>query len=403
MTGRDLLDAIGYVDEELLERCQKKEGITTKNKIFWFWYSRKYVSIAACACLMVILSFTYWQYNFSGVDDTFVNEDTQEMTASSDASQPEEMEHLLKADDQNGTDSVQADDQNGTDSVQAGDSSNKTDSDLEGNTLNEADQDLQAGSKYDSPDDDYQPGAGVLADTPSGTENGTNTAPEIPDDTPKGNDPATDNPDNISLDYSQGIKIEVVKKIPRENSQPTGTKGPGGISKPAGVVSAKKILAGNTVIVRGTVKKIQHFHATGEKLDVYFSVVSIKVKEIYRADGKGNPQKGTICKVYLPESTDSARSETSIFGQLAKGREAILMPDIADSKAGIRKKGNFLAFLDVSDYYFDEKTAESHVFLKTKTKILYDTKIYNISYDGKKITLDDVGKYIRKMLKGGIL
>ncbi len=38
-------------------------------------------------------------------------------------------------------------------------------------------------------------------------------------------------------------------------------------------------------------------------------------------------------------------------------------------------------------------------FFKTKSGVLYDTKIYNIPYSGKKATLDDIGEYLKKMLK----
>ena len=44
MTGKDLLDAIGSVDESLLERCQQTEQLTAKKHILWYWYRKKYIS-----------------------------------------------------------------------------------------------------------------------------------------------------------------------------------------------------------------------------------------------------------------------------------------------------------------------------------------------------------------------
>lgn len=419
MTGKDLLDAIGAVDEELLEHCQKTEQITAKNKISWFWHDRKYVSIAACACLLCIciLGITYWQYNFSGVGDTLMSGESQGMIASTDTYRSETAQRLPETDERDGTDNAQK-----------GNISNGTDADLAEDTRNETDQNSKE-SSIGSLNDNYQLNAGVLPDkgTSSGME-GVEPTPKESESTnilaSKEDKPAkVDETGGVPPNYSQGIKIKVVKKIPEVNSHPSEAsqpgenpnpsagdqpaKGPkpseaeqtGGISKPAGVISAKNIFAQNTVVFRGTVKKIQHFHATGMGIDVYFSVVSVKVKEAYRADGKENPQKGKTCKVYLPAPTNSSGSGNRISDKLAKGSEVVLMPYIADTETGIRKNGNFFAFLDVSDYYFDAKSTESHLFLKTKTGVLYDTKIYDIPYTGKKVTLDDVGNYIRKMFE----
>ena len=396
MTGKDLLDAIGAVDEELLEHCQKTEQITAKNKILWFWYGRKYVSIAACLLIISILGITYWKYNFSGVGGISVNEDTQEMTASSDTCHPKSADRRPVTDDLDGTNSAQAEN-----------NAKETDVGLAEDTSNETDQDSKASNN--------QPNAGTFPDTDNSSDTEkivpTPKEPESTEILASNDDKAAkaDETNNIPPNHSRNIKIEAVKKIPEVDSKPAEgeqqvdgeqqTESPtNGIARPALIQmpSAKNILAEKTVILRGTVKKIQHFHATGGKIDVYFSVVSVKVKEAYRKDGKGNPKKGKVCKLYLP---DSVSSENRILEKLTKGKEVILMPYIADAKTGIRKKGNFFAFLDVSDYYFDAETAESHLFLKTNSGVLYDTNIYDIPYSGKKVTLNDVGNYIRKMLR----
>ena len=385
MTGRDLLDAIGYVDENLLEHCQQTEQITARNGISQFWYGKTYVSIAACACLLLIciLGVTSWQFNFSGLGDAVVKGNTSGMTASLDIDRPEETERLPKIEIQDGTDSGLAED-----------------------TLNETRQESTTSSMDGMTNDDYQPAADDLPDTDisSGTKSGVDTSPKDYGNTDDLPEPDTkivkvDETDNVMPKYSQGIKIESVGKIPKGNPPSEGNLHPEGTRKPAQGKPAKKILAGNTVVIRGTVKKIQHFHATGGELDVYFSVVSLKVKEVYRADGKGSPQKGRICKVYLPATMDSPRQENSILGKLAKGSEVIMMPYIADAKTGIRNKENFFAFGDVSDYYFEDRTADSYLFLKTKAGVLYNTKDYNIPHTGKKVTLNDVGSYLKKMLK----
>lgn len=408
MTGQDLLDAIGYVDEELLEHCQEAQQNTAKSKISWFWYGRKYASIAACACLFLIfiLGITYWQYNLSGVGDSLLNEEARRITALLDVQRPEETTFLQGSEDEGGADSART-----------GNSSNGTDSSPQENSPDEVAQDLKAGSIYDTanqaggnrlPDADESYGREGHGGGMAGESGNTDISPSA--DTQIAKIDGTDIPG-----YSKGIEIQEVKAIPdrepqqksqpeepmqpEEPSQPDESLQPDETVKPDEVVSVKKILAEDTTIIRGTVKKVQYFHAFGRQIDVYFSVVFLKVKEVYRADGKGGPKKGSICKVCLPDINDAVHTDTTILNRLKKGREAVIMPYIADTKTGIHNAGEFFAFSDVAEYYFDAKTAESHIFLKTKTGIRYNTKIYDIPHNGKKVTLDDVGSFIRNELK----
>lgn len=396
MTGKDLLDAIGYVDESLLERCQRTEQIERKKKISWCRCSKKYLSLAACAGLVIIsvLGITAWQYNFSGVGDTLVHKGPEGIIVSSNVHHPEEEERLPKADDKAGADNVPA-----------ADCSNGAASDSAEDTLKETDQEPTAG-RFGLSNGDYQSDLPILpdTDTSSGTNSGVDNTPKGSEDTdilPPTADKLSkaDETGDVSPKYSQGITIETVKEIPQGNPSSEPNVQPGEPNQPDEIPSVKKILTENTVIIRGTVKKIQHFHAMGGQIDVYFSVVSLKVKDAYRADGKGSPQKGKICKIYLPAAKDAVHPDSSILGKFTKGSEAIVMPYIADAKTGIHKKGKFFAFLDVSDYYFESETAESHVFLKTKTNVLYDTRIYEIPHSGKKVTLDDIENYLKKNLK----
>lgn len=385
MTGKDLLDAVGYVDERLLERCQQREQtksenqISYRNKIFWFWYEKKYISIVFYTCLLVvfILGIAYWQYDFGNIGESLVNGSFQGITASLDIDRSQNTQRLPKADKQN-----------------------NTDSNLTEDTQNEP----EINNSSHLLDDSYQPDSGSLPDI-----NDSSDQESVLDATPNSGNadmlPSSDtqiakdnNTDNISLNYSYGIKIETVKEIPERKPPSETSSPPSEPISPEEIPSVKRILAGNTAIIRGTVKKIRHLHVSDKELDIYFSVVSLKVKEVYRPDRKGNPQKGSICKILLPDTKASSYFESSILGKIVKGSEAIMMPYIADSQTGIRKKGTFFAYIDVSDYYFDETTAESHLFLKTKTGVLYDTKIYNIHYSGKKATLDDIGEYLKKML-----
>lgn len=384
MTGKDLLDAVGYVDESLLERCQQKEQIPSENQITcWnkiFWYGKKHISIAFCTCLLVvfIVGIAYWQYDFGNIGDSLVHGSFQGITASLDIDRPQNTQRQPKADKQNDT----------------------------GNHLTEDTQnEPEPNNNAHLSDNSYQPDSGSPPDINDSsdqksaldtTPNSGNTDMLPSSDT---HIAKVDDTANVSLNYSYGIKIETVKEIP-ERKPPSETPAPPSEPiNPEEIPSVKRILADNTAIIRGIVKKIQHFHVSGKELDIYFSVVSLKVKEVYRPDGKGNPQKGSICKILLPDTKASSHFESSILGKIVKGNEAIMMPYIADAQTGIRKKGTFFAYIDVSDYYFDEKTAESHLFLKTKTGVLYDTKIYDIPYSGKKATLDDIGEYLKKMLK----
>lgn len=391
MTGKDLLDAIGTVDESLLEHCQEAQQNTAKSKILCFGYGRKYVSIAACACmfLVFILGITYWQHNVSGAGDSLLNEEARRITAMLDVRRPEETTFLQGSEEQGGADSAQTKN-----------SSNEIDSSPQEKYPDEVDRNLKAGSIYDTAN---QAGDNILPDT-----NKSNTDISPSSDTQIAKIDGTDVPG-----YSKGIEIREVKEIPErepqpepqpeaqpeETSQPDESLQPDEIVKPEEVVSVKKILAENTIIIRGTVKRIQHFHAFGRQIDVYFSVVFLKVKEVFRTDGKGGPKKGSICKIYLPDINDSVYSDTAMLKKLKKGREAVIMPYIVDEKTGIHNGGDFFAFSDVAEYYFDAETAESHIFLKTKTGIRYNTKIYDIPHNGKKVTLDDVGSFIRNELK----
>lgn len=389
MTGRDLLDAIGYVDESLLERCQQAEQVTEATQCFWLWCRKKYVSIAACVCLLAlfILGVAYWRHNFPSVDGT----GRREMTATLDTRRLEGTGQLPQTGSQDKTDSSLGDD------ARKGTSKGQEESDID-----------------NAPDDNCLAKDGSLPDTdlPSGVESrgdGTKADSGNPGSMPSQDNPGSlpsqdnqiakiDEKGDAAQEYSQGIKIKAVKEIPQWKL-PGGTTHPEGANKkPSKTNPLKKILAGKTPIIRGTVRKIQHFHAAGEKIDVYFSVVSLNVKEVYRADGKGNPQEGETCSIYLPYVKGSLQNGSSILGKLAKGSEVIVMPYIADSQTGIRKESEFFAFLDVADYYFKEKTAESQLFLKTKTKALYNEKAYDIPYSGKKVTLDDVGDYIKGLL-----
>lgn len=397
MTGRDLLDAIGYVDESLVERCQKTEQIVEKSKIAWSWYSQMYVTLAVCAGVLIIsiLAFTYGQYNFSGEGGIVAHKVTEEIMVSSNACYPEETEHLPKTDTKDGSDSAQT-----------GSISNGTAIDTAENTLNETDQELTADVIFGTGNDDYPSDSTVLPDTGISPDmksradiapkdfGNTDITPSTADKIAK-----NDKKGSVSKNYSQGIRIESVTDIPKENPPSGDSLQPGSTIQTDEIPSVEKILARNTVIIRGTVKKIRHFHAKGGQLDVYFSVVSLKVKDVYRADGKGSPQKGKICKIYLPDTNAEAHSGSSILRKLTTGSEAIIMPYIANAKTGIHKKGKFLAILDVSDYYFNAQTAESHIFLKTRTNILYDDRIYDIPYTSKKVTLNDIGNYLNKLLK----
>lgn len=388
MTGKDLLDAIGYVDEELLEHCQKTEQKAEKTKIFWIWRNKKFVPIHACVCLLIllILGFTYRQHHFSGADDTLPDENAKKMEVSLETDSSGKTKRPPGTEEDSKTN-------------RAGNIPKGTDDSPKEEGLDETDQNAKEDSSFALPDADKQSNSGILPDTDHapGTEGGTDPATEDPGNPQMPT--SADKIDDISPGYSRGIDIESVKKIPQENINKNDPEHPDDILNPQNIPSAKKILAENTVIIRGTVKKIQHYHATGGKINVYFSVVAIKVKEVYRGDKKGNPQKNTICKIYLPHSKNSTQSWKRMLSQLTEGNEAIIMPHIADAKTGIRKKENFFAFLDVADYYMDAKTAESHIFLKKKSGVLYDTRIYNIPYTGKKITLDDVADYLKNQIK----
>ena len=383
MTGKDLLDAIGSVDESLLERCQQTEQLTAKNHILWYWYRKKYISIATCACLLLLstVGVTYWRSDFFSVSDTVVNGNTPGITALSDVYQPEEPERFPRQEKQDGTDS-----------------------DVAKDTVNETRQDSSSSSINGTINDNYPADDLPDTDISSGTKSGVETTPKNSENTDTLQSPneqitKVDETDSITPNYSQGIEIEPVKEVPKGAPSSEETVQPEGMHKPAKGGAVKSILKKNTIIIRGTVKNIQHFHATGGELDIYFSVVSLRVKEVDRADGKGTPQKGKICKVYLPAAKDSPRQERSILGKLTKGSEVIMLPYIAEAKTGIRNKKNFFAYKDVSDYYFDTKTAESQLFLKTKTGVLYNTKVYDIPHTGKRVTLNDVGNYLKKMLK----
>ncbi len=384
MTGRDLLDAIGYVDENLLEHCQQTEQKTARNGVSWSWYGKKHVSLAACACLflIVILGLTFRQSDFYGVGDMAVKGNTQSMTASIGIYSSEERERLPKTE-----------------------TKDEADSGSTGDNFHETGQESETSSVNGETEDTYQPAAVGLPDTdiPTGAKSGADTTPKESGNTDIPPSPDTqlakvDETDNIIKNYSQGVKIEAIKEIPKGDPSSGELVQPETL-QPAKGISAKKILAEHTVIMRGTVKQVRYFHATGGELDVYFSIVSLKVKEVYRADGSGNPQKGSICKVYLPGTKGSFHSESSVLGKLAKGSEVILLPFIADEKTGIHNKENFFAFWDVSDYYFQAKTADSHIFLKTKAGVLYNPRVYDIPYTGKRVTLNDVGNYLKKMIK----
>lgn len=395
MTGKDLLDAIGYVDQSLLEHCQGAEPNTTKNNILWIWHKRKYVSIAACACLFLafILGITYWQYHISSIGDGLLHGDACVMTALLDNCHPERLTPVQEAKVQDGKDSTKKEKR-----------SNGIDSGSGEKDQNKISQDSKSGDIYNAGN---QPGSDITPD--SEKSYGGEGIDAVPGDL--GNADISEAPDTViakidktgMTDYSQGITIRAVTEFPDREPQPQPEEpsppNSDGIKHPDGIVLARKIFAENTAIVRGTVKRIQHYHASGGKIDVYFSVVSLKVKEVYRTDGKGGPKKGSICKVYLPDTRNSVRTDTAILRKLKKEREAVIMPYIADAKTGIRSGKNFFAFSDVADYYFDAKTADSHLFLKTRTDVLYNTKIYDIPYSGKKVNLKDVEAYIRNMLK----
>lgn len=387
MTGKDLLDAVGAVDEELLEHCQELGKITAKDKILWFWHDRKHVSIAACVCMLsiCILGGTCLRYNFSGAGGVLTNEAARGMDARSETKQPLP----------------------GTGGDLAKDTANETEQDSkEGSMGLPRDQDWPSADVFADDSSDMEgaeakpkesDGADIVAsedNKPSQADETGNAEPPQADGTGNAGPPQADETGNAAPNYSKGITIEAVNKIAAGSLRPP-EETPGA----AEWSSAKEILAQNTVIVRGTVKKIRRFRAKGGRIDVCFSVVSVKIKETYRADGKGNPQKGKTYKVYLPDSWQAGSFGNSISKQFAKGSEVVLMPYVADAKTGIRKKGKFFAFLDVSDYYFDAKAAESHIFLKTKTGVLYDTRVYDIPHAGKKVTMGDIGNYIKKMLK----
>lgn len=96
-----------------LDRCQQKEQTKSENqifcwnKIFWFWYGKKHISIAFCTCLLVvfIVGIAYWQYDFGNVGDSLVHGSFQGITASLDIDRPQKTQRLPKADKQNNTDS----------------------------------------------------------------------------------------------------------------------------------------------------------------------------------------------------------------------------------------------------------------------------------------------------------
>lgn len=393
MTGKDLLDAIGAVDEDLLEQCLEAEPGKAENNILWFWYGRRYVSIAAFACLFLafIFGITYWQYHVSSAGDSLWNSDARIMTALLDNCCLGDITVLPETAPREGMDGAQ----NGADSTQKGKRSNEIDSGPDEEAQNQIMYNAANQSDANVTDDKESYGREGIDDTPG--DSGNTDAPSSSDTTIAKIDRSG------TTDYSKGISIREVSEIPDKEPQPQPEEpsqpNSDGIKHPDEVVVAKNILAENTAIVRGTIKRIQYYHASGGQMDVYFSVVSLKVKEVYRADGRGNPKKGSICKIYLPDMKNSVSSDTSILRKLKIGREAVLMPYIADAKTGIRSGEDFFAFSDVAEYYFEAENAESHLFLQTKTGVYYNTRIYDIPYSGKKVTLDDVGSYIRNMLK----
>ncbi len=217
MTGKDLLDAIGSVDESLLERCQQTEQLTAKNHILWYWYRKKYISIAACACLLLLstVGVTYWRSDFFSVSDTVVNGNTPGITTLSDVYQPEEPERFPRQEKQDGTDS-----------------------DVAKDTVNETRQDSSSSSINGTINDNYPADDLPDTDISSGTKSGVETTPKNSENTDTLQSPneqitKVDETDSITPNYSQGIEIEPVKEVPKGAPSSEETVQPEGMHKPA--------------------------------------------------------------------------------------------------------------------------------------------------------------------------
>lgn len=188
------------------------------------------------------------------------------------------------------------------------------------------------------------------------------------------------------LTYSKEVNVQKLQEFPANAVNPKAQ---------IDLVSRdfQSVFNDDTDIFRGIVQKLDYYKETGKFDEVYFTVIEIKVTDVYR----GEMKKGDTYSIYLPYTPNAwyAASPGISDEQLKTGSEGIFMPFISTKETGTRYAGHgFLCYADFAKGWFRDTDANRYIFLDTEE--LSDTNIYDIPSKGKKLTLDDVSVYIKK-------